>query len=114
MLPNPARGEIWMVDLDPVRGHEQAEKRPALVISDDIFNQGPADLVVVLPITSKAKSIPFHVAVDPPEVGVKISSFIKCEDVRSVSKARLTSRWGMVSAGTLVAVEDRLRILLSL
>ena len=46
-MAGPARGEVWSVDLDPVRGHEQAGTRPALVVSVDEFNEGPADLVVI-------------------------------------------------------------------
>ena len=103
-----------MVDLDPTRGHEQSGRRPGLVVSVDLFNHGPADLVVLVPITSKAKGIPFHVEVNPPEGGLKQKSFIKCEDVRSVSRQRLTRKIGAVSRQTLDAVEDRLRILLSL
>ena len=110
----PSRGEVWMVDLDPTRGHEQSGRRPGLVVSVDLFNHGPADLVVLVPITSKAKGIPFHVEVNPPEGGLKQKSFIKCEDVRSVSRQRLTRKIGAVSRQTLDAVEDRLRILLSL
>ncbi|QOV22770.1 type II toxin-antitoxin system PemK/MazF family toxin [Anabaenopsis elenkinii] len=108
------RGEIWTVDLNPVRGHEQAGKRPCLVISVDLFNQGASGLVVVLPVTSKDKGIPFHVTVKPPEGGVKIESFIKCEDVRSISVERLEKRWGTVSPEILTLVEDRLRILMGL
>ena len=89
MTPRPSRGEVWIVDLDPTKGHEQAGRRPCLVISVDIFNQGPADLVVVLPIRTKAKGIPFHVLVNPPEAGLTMQSFIKCEDVRSVALQRL-------------------------
>jgi mRNA interferase MazF len=110
----PRRGEIWFLNLDPTQGREQAGSRPALVISVDTFNHGSADLVVVLPITSKAKGIPLHVAVASPEGGVRQPSFIKCEDIRSVSRSRLTERWGTVSLTTLAAVEDRLRILLNL
>lgn len=109
-----ARGEIWLADLNPVRGHEQAGKRPCLVISVDLFNQGESGLVVVLPVTSKEKGIPFHVTIDPPEGGVKMQSFIKCEDVRSISVERLDKRWGTVSVETLEAVEDRVRILMGL
>jgi mRNA interferase MazF len=75
------RGEIWLMDLNPVRGREQAGKRPCLVISVDRFNQSPADLVVILPITSKDKQIPWHVKVQPPEGGLTMDSYIKCEDV---------------------------------
>lgn len=112
--PEPSRGEIWLVDLNPTRGHELAGIRPALVVSIDLFNQGPAGLVVVLPLTTRLKGIPFHVEVAPPEGGVKTRSFIKCEDVRSVAKERLSQRWGVVSRVTMAAVEDRLRILLDL
>lgn len=113
-MPQPARGEIWSVDLSPVLGHEQGGRRPALVISVDPFNAGPADLVVVLPFTHKAKGIPFHIEVHPPEGGLTEISYIKCEDVRSISKERLRDRWGVTSVETLHQVEDRLRILLAL
>lgn len=113
-MADPLRGEIWVVDLNPVRGHEQAGRRPALVISDDAFNAGPAELIVVVPLTTREKRIPFHVRINPPEGGLKTTSFAKCEDVRSISKQRLVSRWGRVTAATLSSVEDRLRILLRL
>jgi mRNA interferase MazF len=109
-----SRGDIWLVNLEPTRGREQAGKRPALVLSVDPFNNGPADLVVVIPITTKAKGIPFHVPVKPPEGGLKQESFIKCEDVRSIAKERLIQRLGAVTQRTMSAVEDRVRILLGL
>lgn len=108
------RGEVWLANFNPVKGHEQAGKRPCLVISVDLFNQGASGLVVVLPITSKDKGIPFHVKIEPPEGGLKVTSFIKCEDVRSISVERLEQRLGMVSPNILTEVEDRLRILMGL
>jgi mRNA interferase MazF len=110
----PSRGDVWVVSLDPTKGREQAGKRPALVLSVDPFNRGPADLIVVLPITSKTKGIPFHVNVKPPEGGLKQESFIKCEDVRSISKERLSQRLGSITTKTMKQVEDRVRILLGL
>jgi len=104
----PGRGEIWSVELNPVKGHEQAGKRPCLVMSVDLFNHGPAGLVVVLPITTKNKGIM------PPEGGLKETSYIKCEDVRSLSMERLIERWGTVSSEKLAMAEDRLRILMEL
>ncbi len=112
--PAPSRGEVWAVNLDPTRGHEQSGRRPCLIVSVDLFNHGPAGLVVVLPLTTKFKGISFHVQIDPPEGGLKQKSFIKCEDVRSVSKERLAQRYGLVSPQTLAAVDDRLRILFNL
>ncbi len=113
-MASPLRGEIWMIDLDPTRGHEQAGKRPALIVSDDVFNSGPAGLVIVLPLTTKSKGVRSHVAVQPPEGGLRKPSFIKCEDVRSVAVERLGKRIGTVSPLTMEAVALRLRILMDL
>jgi mRNA interferase MazF len=113
-MDNPVRGEIWLVDLNPTRGHEQGGRRPGLVVSVDLFNQGPAGLVIVIPITTKEKGIPLHVEIKAPEGGLTKRSFIKCEDIRSVSRERLVQRLGQVTRSTLDAVEDRLRILLNL
>lgn len=101
MTTEPARGDVWTVDLDPVRGHEQAGTRPALIVSVDRFNEGPAGLVVVLPITSRSKGVPLHVALSPPEAGLTLPSFIKCEDVRSISIERLVRRLGSVEKQTM-------------
>jgi len=113
-MSQPLRGEIWLVTLDPTFGREQAGRRPGLVISDDLFNQSHAELVVVLPITSKSKGIRSHVPVSPPEGGLSVQSYIKCEDVRSISIQRLERRIGKVTAATLKEVENRLRIILVL
>ncbi len=110
----PSRGDVWSINLDPAVGREQAGVRPALVVSVDKFNHGPADLVVVLPITSKNKNQPIHVPVKPPEGGLSTISFIKCDDIRSVSKQRLKQFYGTVSAQTMAEVEKRIRILLDL
>ena len=110
----PARGEVWLADLNPTRGHEQAGRRPVLVVSEDVFNRGPAGLVIVLPMTSTVRSVPTHVPVAPPEGGVKVASSVLCDAVRSVSVERLAARRGAVHQRTMAAVEDCLRILLRL
>ncbi len=110
----PSRGEVWMVDLDPTRGHEQAGVRPGLIVSVDAFNHGPAELVILVPITTRDRGIPFHVRIEPKEGGLSRASFAKSEDVRSVSSGRLVRRMGVVSAETMGAVEDGLRVLLNL
>ncbi|MGH9841341.1 MAG: type II toxin-antitoxin system PemK/MazF family toxin [Blastocatellia bacterium] len=108
------RGEVWLVTLDPTIGREQAGTRPALIVSDDLFNQSHAELVVVLPVTSKNKGIRSHVPVSPPEGGLTVQSFVKCEDVRSISIQRFGRRLGKVTAKTMNEVESRLRIILAL
>lgn len=115
MAAFPSRGEIWLADLNPTRGHEQAGMRPVLVISTDTFNHGPADLVFVLPLTRTDRRIPIHIAVDPPEGGLSARSFILCDALRSIAKARLGPQaWGRVSIQTLRKVEDVLRLLMDL
>jgi mRNA interferase MazF len=110
----PSRGDIWSVNFDPTLGREQAGARPALVLSVDKFNHGPAELVIVMPLSSKDKRQPIHVPVTPPEGGLTVPSFIKCEDIRSVSKQRFKQFYGIITTQTMAEVEKRLRILLNL
>jgi mRNA interferase MazF len=113
-FPAPSRGEVWDLNLDPTVGREQAGSRPALILSVDIFNEGPADLVVVIPITRTETRVRWHVPVKPPEGGLAAESFIQCENVRSVSRQRVKRLRGQVSERTLQQVDDRVRILLGL
>jgi mRNA interferase MazF len=113
-MTSPARGEVWLADLSPTRGHEQAGRRPVLIVSEDLFNRGPAGLAIILSMTSTVRPIPSHVAVSPPEGGLKSKSAVLCEAIRSISTDRLVQRWGAVAPHTLARIEDRLRILLRL
>jgi mRNA interferase MazF len=110
------RGEIWRVSLDPTTGHGQAGDRPALIVSDDRFNVSAAGLAVIVPRTSRERGIPSHVAIDPPEAGVRERSLAMCEQVRTISVARLRhGPWGPpVSQAIMTEVEWRLRLLLGL
>jgi mRNA interferase MazF len=112
--PEPLRGDVWDLDLNPILGREQAGSRPALILSVDLFNGGPAELVVAVPLTRTQRKIRWHVGVRPPEAGLTAESFIQCENLRSVSKLRLKRLRGRVSPETLDQVDDRVRILLGL
>jgi mRNA interferase MazF len=115
-MPNrPSRGQIWLADLSPTCGHEQAALRPVLAISTDAFNHGPAELVFVLPLTRTDRRIPAHIPIDPPEGGVAERSYVLCDAIRSIAKDRpVGSAWGEVTAHTMRKVEDMLRILMDL
>src|SRR3954465_2493259 len=108
------RGEIWLLDLDPTRGHEQAGRRPALIISANAVNNGPSNLVTIVPLTTKARPLFSHLPVHPPEAGLSRESYIICDQVRPVSGDRLVKRYGRLSPATLREVEHRLRLLLDL
>jgi len=90
------------------------DPRPALIVSVDLFNEGPAELIVAIPITRTPRRIRWHVDVRPPEAGLVAESFIQCENVRSVTQTRLKRLRGRVSEATMRQVEDRLRILFGL
>jgi mRNA interferase MazF len=109
-----SRGEVWVVDLKPTEGREQRGTRPVVVVSDDALNHGRAQLVVVVPLTRTDRGIPLHVRIDPPEGGLRDTSFAMCEMVRSVSTTRLRAQWGALEKRTMAMVEDRLRIVLRL
>ncbi len=113
-IPTPTRGEVWLANLDPTQGREQAGVRPCLVFSVDRFNQSPFGLVVVVPITSTQRGWQTHVEVKPPEGGLKNVSYIKCEDIRSMSTERLIKRLDSVSSQTMAATEGRVRVILGL
>lgn len=109
------RGQIWLVDLEPIRGHEQGGRRPSLIVSTGGLNRSRARLVILLPLTTRERQLPTRVRVEPPEGGLRETSFICCEHVRSVSSERLGERaFGAVSLDTLDQVDDILQLLLGL
>jgi mRNA interferase MazF len=86
-----------------------------LVVSTTYFNHGPADLILVLPLTRTDRAIPIHVPIQPPEGGISARSFILCDALRSISKERLGERpLGSVSARTMQRVGEILRLLMEL
>jgi mRNA interferase MazF len=113
--PSPDRGDVWNVTLNPTVGHEQQGTRPCLVVSVNRFNHSRAGLVVVLPLTSVDKGIISHVKVPKGQGGLREDSFIKCEELRCVSKERLGRRRGRVEDETIMSeVERNIRMILGL
>jgi mRNA interferase MazF len=114
MSAAPRRGEVWLVRLDPTKGHEQAGVRPALIVTVDSFNASPAGLVTVLPVTSKSRALRTRVEIKPPEGGLNLPSFVIVEQTRTISTQRLVKALGLVKSETMAKVEAILRILLGL
>ena len=106
----PARGEIFLVCLDPTVGSEINKTRPALIISNDINNQ-VAQTVTVIPITSSTgKTYPFETLLQSQETGLLKRSKAKCNQIRTIDKKRLIKPIGTVSPEKLKEVESALRI----
>jgi mRNA interferase MazF len=108
----PRRGEIWRADFEQVKGHEQGRTRPALIISNDTINQSPANMVTVVPITTKERKLRSYLRIDPPNGGVTQTSYIICDQVRTISRERLGKKYGALSRTVLAEVETRLKFLL--
>jgi mRNA interferase MazF len=111
---SPLRGEVWRADLDPVRGHEQGRMRPILIVSNDLINSSAANMVTVVPITTKPRQIRSFLKISPPEGGLSQTSYIICDQLRTVSKERLGKRFGAISRNVLQEVERRLKFMLDL
>lgn len=110
-VPEARQGEVWFCDLDPARGHEQAGSRPAVVLSVDQISAGASELAIVVPLTRTNRPSPLYVAIDPLEGGLRERSFAMPEMVRSISRSRLSMRWGTVSAAILGEVAHRVHLL---
>jgi mRNA interferase MazF len=76
----PRRGDIVWLNFDPQAGHEQAGRRPALVLSPESYNH-KVGLALFCPITTQRKGYPFEVAV--PE-GLEVSGVILADQVKSL------------------------------
>jgi mRNA interferase MazF len=108
------RGDVWVVDFVPARGHEQDGRRPAVILSIDAFSNGPAGLLLVAPLTRTNRGIAYHVEVRSPEGGLRDTSFIMCDQIVTVAHARALRHCGSLSADTMTIVADRIRILIGL
>jgi mRNA interferase MazF len=108
------RGEIYQVDLGRPVGHEPAFLRPATVVSSDIVNDGPGDLVVVVPITSTDYGLRSHVEIAAGVSGLEHPSYARCDHIRVVSTERIRHSLGSVASEELRTIERALRFILDL
>jgi len=109
MLPD--RGDLVWIDFTPQAGHEQAGRRPGLVLSPRAYhNRTP--FVVVCPITSKVKGYPFEVALPP---GLPVGGVVLADQVTSLDRrVRQLDPAGSVPEAVLQQVLAKLAPLLSL
>lgn len=95
----PARGEVYLIDLDPTRGSEIRKTRPCLVVSPDELNQH-LRTVIVAPMTTGGQAYPWRVRCRFRDR----SGFVAIDQLRTVDSERLVKRLGRVTPGTLSAV----------
>ena len=106
---NVIRGEIWMAELDPTLGSEQAGRRPVLVLQNDAINRFTTT-VLAIPLTTNLRraALPSCVQVAQGDGGISSDSVVLCHQMRVLDKARLKKRLGVLSDAALLAVEARL------
>jgi mRNA interferase MazF len=107
----PLAGEFISIDFDPQSGHEQAGRRPALVISEVAYNQ-KAGLALVCPVTNQVKGYPFEVSIPSGQqvTGVVLSDQVKCLDW----KARRARKLSTAPPTVLADVRQRLKLILGI
>ena len=113
------RGEIRLVDLDPVRGSEVNKRRAAVIVSNDGANSTAEHLgrgvVTIVPATSNTERVfPFQVLLPASETGLERDSKAQAEQVRSVNVERIGERIGVVPPDLLLLLDEALRLHLSL
>ena len=113
------RGEVRLVDLDPVRGSEASKRRPVVVVSNDRANATAARLgrgvVTVVPLTSSTTRIfPFQVLVPANQSGLRVDSKAQAEQIRVVSVDRLGPVLGQLAIPLMNQIDEALRLHLDL
>ena len=104
----PERGDLIWLNFTPQSGHEQAGKRPAIVLSPLKYNR-KTGLLITCPITSKVKGYPFEVAIE----GKKTSGVVLSDQVKSFDwKTRKAVFIEKVSNETLEKVQENLSVLI--
>ncbi len=76
----PKQGDVVFLDFNPIKGHEQAGFRPAIVISNNVFNQN-TKMVIICPITSNDKEFPTHYKLEDTK---DVHGSVLCEHIRSI------------------------------
>jgi mRNA interferase MazF len=103
-----------MLDPGPTIGSEQRGYRPYLVASIEAMNRAPAELALVMPLTTTPRENPLHVRIEPAESGLPRVSYAMPERVRSISTRRFGPCVGRAPHETVEAAAARASLLLGL
>ena len=109
------RGDVFWVDLNPVKGSEQAGRRPVVIIQNDVGNE-VAPTIIVAPLTTKSftKHYPINVHIPQGIAGLKEHSTILLSQIRTIDKTRLDRKIGHLPPTYLKQVDQAICISLGL
>ncbi len=113
------RGNIHLVDLEPVRGSEANKARPAVIVSNDGANASAErrgrGVVTIVPVTSSVERLyPFQVFLPASATGLARDSKAQAEQVRAVAVERVGNRLGSVPGVLMTEIDEALRLHLDL
>lgn len=94
------RGDVWSVFLDPIKGSEQAGHRPGVIISPESMNE-QLETVIIVPLTTQKKDWPTRVDLEFQNV----EGQALCEQIRTVSKKRLTKKLGHLPIKDIIQIK---------
>lgn len=110
VAPAIRRGDIWWVRFDPTLGGEIRKTRPAVVVSNNIWNRD-SNRVQVVPLTSSEKRLflfEAHVTVRGRQ------NKAMADQIRTVAKERISEKIGQVTIDEMAAIERAIRVQLAL
>jgi len=111
------RGDIYLVNLDPIVGKEIGKARPAVVIQNDIGNKF-SPVTIIAPICSVkeiTKPLPIMIFLEKGEGGLKEESYVDCGQIRTIDKnKRLITKFGTFDKTKMLEVDKALKISLFL
>ena len=109
------RGDIFLVDLNPIVGAEQAGIRPALIIQVDKANAASPHTIII-PFTTRIREVmlPSHVRIPAGIGGLVEDSILLCEQIRVIDKRRLVRKIGSIGEDYLVEVSIAIKVVLDL
>jgi mRNA interferase MazF len=106
------RGEIRWAELNPVRGHEQAGRRPVVILSHDVFNDR-SGTVIAMAITSQPQRAGFPLTLEVNTAELKRKAWIKISQIRTLSVERIGKRIAQADPETLSQVIEGLNEIVS-
>lgn len=110
------RGDVYDVDLDPVKGSEAGKTRPVVVLQNNTGNKH-SPVVIVAPLSSTkdiTKPLPVMVFLTAGEGGLTKDCYADCGQIRTIDKTRLLNKRGALSASRMSQVDEAIKISLAL
>lgn len=111
------RGDVYLVNLDPIIGKEIGKSRPAVIIQNDIGNKF-SPVTIIAPISTVkeiTKPLPIMIFLEKGEGGLKEESYVDCGQIRTIDKdKRLINKFGSLSKSKMNEIDKALKISLSL